>query len=181
MSNQFPNPEEYGLTKLPAAAPPVLPEVLGYEGEARYIAGYWMPGGDEVIVDDGMLSFTGEWLAWLVYIGHPSVNRVLSAYNLGSSDEEAEHWLLIDRTEHKAYIGPADTVRRFLDACRPQRPKVFINMEEFKGLAERLGQEMRKAEDGAVEDIGRQVAERMERSFRLRRELKEDIDRLAGL
>lgn len=178
MSNQFPNPEEYGLTKLPVAAPPVLPEALGYEGEARYIAGYWMPGGDEVVVDDGILSFTGEWPAWLVYIGHPSVNRVLSAYNLGSSDEDAEHWLLIDRTEHKAYIGPADIVKRFLNASLPQRPEVFMSMEEFKGLAERLRRETKKSSE---EEIGRQVAERMERSFRLRRELKEELDRLAGL
>jgi hypothetical protein len=68
---------------------------FGYDGEARYVAFYWTPTGDEARYDDGQVSGDGNWhlfLAWRRW--HPDVDR---RYNLGDSETDADHWLVLDR------------------------------------------------------------------------------------
>ena len=49
------------LTPLKAPIPPQLKEALGYEGDARFVAFYWSPDGDEAMYDDGQTSGDGDW------------------------------------------------------------------------------------------------------------------------
>ncbi|MGA9774250.1 MAG: hypothetical protein WBV94_34800 [Blastocatellia bacterium] len=93
------------LKLLSATAPPMLCEAVGYSGSARYVGFYWTPCGDEIIYTDGRVSADGHWHAWLLFIRHKAIAPHLQGYNLGSSDEEATHWLLVDRETCAMYIG----------------------------------------------------------------------------
>jgi hypothetical protein len=68
---------------------------FGYDGEARYVAFYWTPVGDEAMYDDGQVSGDGNWRLFLTLRhGNPTLDQ---RYNVGGSDLEADHWLLLDR------------------------------------------------------------------------------------
>jgi hypothetical protein len=68
---------------------------FGYDGEARYVAFYWTPVGDEAMYDDGQVSGDGNWRLFLTLRHqHPELDQ---CYNVGDSDIEADHWLLLDR------------------------------------------------------------------------------------
>ncbi|MBN1657726.1 MAG: hypothetical protein JXA93_04960 [Anaerolineae bacterium] len=68
---------------------------FGYDGEARYVAFYWTPVGDEAVYDDGQTSGDGNWHLFLAWRRQrPDVDR---RYNLGDSETDADHWLVLDR------------------------------------------------------------------------------------
>jgi hypothetical protein len=48
----------------------------------------------------------------------------LAPYNLGSSDFEAEHCLVLDRQERRAYVAPVKAARAFLQAQHPPEPEL---------------------------------------------------------
>ncbi len=86
-----------GLTPLKAPVPPMLEKAIGYSGDARFVSFHWTPAGDEADYDDGQRAGTGEWQGYLAYVDHPTVRPLLTQYQLGSSDSEAEHSLILDR------------------------------------------------------------------------------------
>jgi hypothetical protein len=68
---------------------------LGYDGEARYVAFYWTPVGDEAMYDDGQVSGDGNWRLFLTLRHqYPELDQ---RYNVGDSDVGADYWLLLDR------------------------------------------------------------------------------------
>lgn len=68
---------------------------FGYDGQARYVAFFWTPTGDEAMYDDGEISGDGNWHLFLALRRQrPDIDR---RYNLGDSETEADHWLLLDR------------------------------------------------------------------------------------
>lgn len=68
---------------------------FGYDGEARHVAFYWTPAGDEAVYDDGQTSGDGNWHLFLAWRRQrPDVDR---RYNLGDSETDADHWLVLDR------------------------------------------------------------------------------------
>ena len=97
------------LTQLDIPVPPapILEQAVGYENSrnARYLALWWEPAGDEAIVSDGLVTFTGHWAGYLAFIHHKAIYHHLAIYNLGSSDDPAEYRLVIDLQERKAYIA----------------------------------------------------------------------------
>ncbi len=97
------------VAAIPVPPSPVLEQAVGYENNkgARYLALWWEPGGDEAMVSDGYVTFTGHWPGYLAYIHHPSVYPYLVTYNLGSSDDLAEYRLVIDLQERQAFIARA--------------------------------------------------------------------------
>ena len=97
--------EDVQLKQIAISSPPILAEAIGYPGCSRYVAFYWTPYGDEVMYSDGRISADGHWHAWLLFIRHKSIAPHLQGYNLGSSDEEATHWLLVDRETCRMYVG----------------------------------------------------------------------------
>ncbi len=138
--------EDANLKQLAAAAPPMIAEAIGYPGRARYVAFYWTPYGDEVIYSDGRLSADGHWPAWLLFVRHSSIAPHLEAYNLGSSDEEATHWLLVDRVNCTMYVGTPGEVYPVLKAQFASQVEAAempedeqtreITLEDFRSLIE---------------------------------------------
>jgi hypothetical protein len=104
------------MVKIPIPAPPELEEALGYEGEARLVAFRWSPVGDEADFDDGRNSGTGNWDGFLALVDHPAVRPHLGDFRhrLGSSDEEATHWLLLDREDRTLQVLVARDAGRLL-------------------------------------------------------------------
>lgn len=47
----------------PVPPEPILENAVGYHNQrgARHIALWWEPAGDEVMVSDGFVTFTGHW------------------------------------------------------------------------------------------------------------------------
>ena len=108
----------YQMTPLPISVPPVplLERAVGYSNErhARFLALWWEPCGDEAMVSDGFVTFTGHWPGYLAFVQHPAVASHLAGYDLGSSEAPAIHRLLIDLQERTAFIATGAEVERFL-------------------------------------------------------------------
>ena len=83
---------------IPVPPAPILERAVGYQNErnARYLALWWEPCGDEVMVADGYVSFTGHWSGYLAFIQHRRIYPLLVGLNLGSSEEAADYHLVID-------------------------------------------------------------------------------------
>ncbi len=97
------------VATIPVPPSPVLEQAVGYENNkgARYLALWWEPAGDEAMVSDGYITFTGHWPGYLAYVRHPSVYPYLVTYNLGSSDDLAEYRLVVDLQERQAFVCPS--------------------------------------------------------------------------
>jgi hypothetical protein len=97
---------------------------FGYDGEARYVAFYWTPVGDEAMYDDGQVSSDGNWRLFLTLRHqHPELDR---RYNLGYSEMEADHWLLLDRETRELVVLPRAEARARL---RQQWPLMDLDTE----------------------------------------------------
>jgi hypothetical protein len=123
-------PEQEGLLPLPIPVPPPLAEALGYTGEARYLAIWWEAAADEAMWSDGRTTSGGWWHGFLTYIQHPRVEPYLAPYGLGSREEPAVHYLLLDLVDRQAYVGTASQVTRFLHDYTP-RPELTPEQVEM--------------------------------------------------
>lgn len=132
---------------LPHPVPSVFEEALGYDGEARFVAFYWTPVGDEAMFDDGRSGGTGDWMGFLAYVERPSIDASLHVpvapgspeyvcINLGSSEFEADWWLVVDREERRAYLAPVAEAREFLAQQWPPAPE--YSEEEVEAIFEAL-------------------------------------------
>jgi hypothetical protein len=122
-------PEQEGLIPLPIPVPPSLEGVLGYGGEARYLALWWVADADEAMWSDGRTTTDG-WQGFLAYVQHPKVGPYLEPYDLVSSEEPAAYYLLLDLVGRQAYIGTARQVTRFLHNYTP-RPDLTSEQGEM--------------------------------------------------
>jgi hypothetical protein len=120
------------MTRLTIPVPPaaILEQAVGYRNErqARFLALWWEPCGDEAMVSDGFITFTGHWPGYLAYVQHKTVHPHLAAYNLGSSEEPADHRLVIDLQERQAWIAPARAVERLLMAQWQKEPVPVVSL-----------------------------------------------------
>lgn len=119
------------FTDLKLTAPPGLEEALGYAGNRRYVAFYWSPIGDELMYTDGETSAEGEYSAWLLWHRHITVAPALLGFDLGSSEEPARHWLLLDRQDRRVYAGDAGEVEDFLAA----QPDLLAARQAWEALS----------------------------------------------
>jgi len=121
---------------IPVPPAPVLEQAVGYRNYrgARYLALWWEPCGDEAMVSDGFVTFTGLWPGYLAYVQHQAVHPQVAAYNLGSSEESAEYRLVIDLDERLAFIAPCRESERFLTSQwgNPQERPVTISPAEME-------------------------------------------------
>jgi len=132
--------------KIPVPPAPVLEQAVGYRNyrSARYLALWWEPCGDEAMVSDGFVTFTGLWPGYLAFVQHRAVHPKVAAYNLGSSEEPAEYRLVIDLDERLAFIAPCREAERLVTSQwgNPQEKPVTISPAEMEtwlaDLAEQL-------------------------------------------
>jgi hypothetical protein len=103
-----------GLTALHVPVPPLLAKAIGYTGRAHYVAFHWTPYGDEAEYFDGRVSGTGNWQAFLAYTQHPAVRPSLIDYDLGKSDTDANHVLILDQAILEMFIAPVQAAEKFL-------------------------------------------------------------------
>ena len=104
--------------------PPGLAAIFGYRADSRFVGFHWEPSGDDVIFDDGRYLGTGDGWAFVAYRNHQSVSPHLEAYNLGYSDVDAEHVLVIDRENDLAGIIEVAAARTFLKSQHPPPPQL---------------------------------------------------------
>jgi hypothetical protein len=133
---------------IPGPPAPMLERAVGYQNDrnARFLALWWEPCGDEVMVSDGLVTFTGHWAGYLAFIHHKSIYHHLAAYNLGSSDDPAEYHLLVDLLERKAYIaksGDAETVVAGQWEVIPNLAgQVLLSSDDFEDLLQNFIEQM---------------------------------------
>jgi hypothetical protein len=92
----------------------MLAKAIGYTGRAHYVAFHWTPYGDEAKYFDGRMSGTGNWQAFLAYTQHPAVSPSLKDYDLGKSDTDAKHVLMLDQAILEMFIAPVKVAEQFL-------------------------------------------------------------------
>ncbi len=90
----------------------------------RWVALFWESGSAELAWNDGRSSDgqLDHWL-YLAFMHEPGPGRgniygwlVEHAVDLGSSEEPATHWLLVDGTENRAYVAPVAIARAIVRA-----------------------------------------------------------------
>mgnify|MGYP000135473657 FL=1 len=78
---------------------------------------YWTPCGDECIVgrlvddpDMGLMIFEGDE-DWNLFLQLESLNPQMREWKLGSSDEEAENCILVDRKTKRIFLVPLNMIK----------------------------------------------------------------------
>ena len=114
---------------------------------------------DEADYSDGRGSGTGNWQAFLAFIHHPAVSLQLKGYDLGSSDSEAKHALILDQEQHVLYITPAREAGIFLRKQWPEQPPVRMSKEEYSALVMKALKNVKPPKDVSMKEIERRIAE----------------------
>ena len=134
---------EKQLTQLniPVPPAPILEQAVGYRNyrNARFLALWWEPCGDEAMVSDGLVTFTGLWPGYLAYVQHRAVHSQLAGYNLGSSEDPAEYRLIIDLEKRQAFIAPCKEAEGLLTSqwgTSREKPVAISSEEMEKWLAD---------------------------------------------
>jgi hypothetical protein len=125
------------VVPLPVPVPPMLELALDYPGQARLLAFFWSPMGDEALYHDGQRSGVGDWTAYLAFVRHPLVEPHLRSFDLGSSEEEARHWLVLDREARSLSVLPAEEAALLLSqqwATRPALPLQWAALDPIPEL-----------------------------------------------
>lgn len=118
---------------------------FGYDGQARFVAFYWTPAGDEARYDDGQVSGDGNW--YLFSTLRHTHSELSQRYNLGYSDLEAEHWLLLDRETRTLAVPPvAEAQARLREQWPPLDLDAHLSAAEWETLRQAVGQAMVRAE-----------------------------------
>jgi hypothetical protein len=147
------------LTPLNAPVPPMLATAIGYKGDAWFVSFHWTPAGDETYYSDGRISATGNWQAYLAYIRHPAISPLLKGYDLGSSDSEAAHALILDREHLALYVAPVKAAEKFLNEQWPKAPPLRISQKEFSALVLKALKNVKPPKDISVDEVYRRIRE----------------------
>ncbi len=135
----------------------MLATAIGYKGKERFVSFQWTPYGDEAEYSDGRLSATGNWQSFLAYIQHPVVSPHLKEYDLGSSDSEAKHALILDRVQQEIFIAPVKVAEKFLNEQWPTEPP--MSQEEYVAKISIALKNIKQPRDIDIEDIQRRIEE----------------------
>ena len=102
---------------IPVPPEPILERAVRYQNDegSRYLALWWEPADNDVLISDGSMITAGFWEGYLAYIHHKAVYPHLASYNLGSSDDSAKYNLLVDLIERKAYLALCRDAERIME------------------------------------------------------------------
>lgn len=110
---------------------------FGYKGEARWLATYWTPYGDEAMYNDGQVSATANWRTFqeLTNMYRAAITKALvesgacpaddaraAIFYFGSSDAEASHCLVLDLAERKIYFDEIGPGLQYVTSQHPPAP-----------------------------------------------------------
>jgi hypothetical protein len=112
----------------------------------------------------------GNWQGYLAYVQHPLIYPRLAPYNLGSSDAEGRHSLIVDRTERTVYVAARADAQTFLSQQWPKAEPATLTQEEWTALVKHL---QRSRQDIDLEEIRRRIQEQ----YALVEALQEWLDR----
>lgn len=95
--------------KAPFALPADFLRNFRYPGSRRYVGLYWTPMGDEACWDDGQQSACGlsdNWV-YLAFLRRRDVWawRDENGLKFGNSEEDAQHWLVVDCETGEVYAA----------------------------------------------------------------------------
>jgi len=134
--------------KIPVPPAPLLEQAVGYRNYrgAHYLAFWWEPCGDEVMVSDGLVTFTGLWPGYLAYVRHKMVHPHLTDFNLGSSECPADYHLIIDLVDRQAFVASCKVADRFQatqwkQGVKQEKP-LSLSSEEMENWVEELEQQL---------------------------------------
>lgn len=114
------------FVRLDIPVPPNASLAFGYPGTAAYVAFHWEPIGDELCYDDGRIAGTGTWYPFLQYRSHARVAPPLEPWNIGYSDVEPDHWLVLETAAGNAWIATIADALAFLRGQHPPLPPLRI-------------------------------------------------------
>ena len=119
--------------RLAAPVPPQLEAAVEYRGEARFFGIFWQPAGDEAMVTDGRTTHDGCWWGYQAFVDHPLMMLALAGhhYDLGSSDTDATHWLIIDRETRTIALAPRPHAEAFLTQQHPALPTLHLTRDDW--------------------------------------------------
>lgn len=135
---------------------------LGYDGDARYVAIWWEPGGDEACWSDGRSSFCGAaWPTYLALLDHNFEFDHPANWLLGGSETPATCHLVIDRMTEWAWLVAANEADGVLMLQWPAHDVVdgFGGLS-FEALME-LAQSLRARGPVELAEIERRMAEEL--------------------
>ena len=89
----------------------------------------------------------------------PVVNPSLKEYDLGSSDSEARHALILDRNKLKIMIAPVKEARAFLEAQWPPRQTIRMSKEEYLEMVSQALRGIKQPDDIDIEEMQRRIEE----------------------
>lgn len=94
--------------------PAQFESALGIRSSARWLGLYWEPQLNQLCYTDGETVDTGNAHAWQLFCAHPQIQPSLVPYQLGNDHDSAQHYLLLDRQNHRFYIGESALVEDYL-------------------------------------------------------------------
>ncbi|MFH0801912.1 MAG: hypothetical protein V2A78_05935 [bacterium] len=150
------------LWQIPVKLPWSFEDALGYPRGFRWVAFFWEPCGDEAIYDDGYCSTDCNWWGFLQFTRHPSVRPWLNSCDLGSSEDEATHWLLCDLESRDIFVGERAEVKEFLvnevkkyvpEERLPAESRVKISPEEMAELLIKIREELQEVPAPSIAEI----------------------------
>ena len=103
---------------LPVPLWPRLPVGVRYPGTARWVA--LSVSSAHAMYHDGAASETGDTGLLLAFKRHPAIEPYVAGAHLGSAEEEASEWLLVDRQHQGLCLADREEARRFLAAQWPR-------------------------------------------------------------
>ena len=146
---------------LPFPPSPILEDAVGYKKdnpELKYLGMWWEPCGDEAIISDGKITFTGNWAGYLAYVNNPRVKPLLENVNLGWSDEAAEYALLFDFESNSALVMDLSAARKLLQDQWERGTEVIspvsMSVEEMEEFVRKLTESYKEV---SVEEVRLQM------------------------
>jgi predicted DNA-binding protein (MmcQ/YjbR family) len=113
---------------------------------------------------------TTSWQAFLAFIHHPAASQLLKGYNLGSSDSEAKHSLLLDRERLALFVALVKEAEKFLSEQCPKEPPIHMTKEEWETFVNKVLAQQR---DVSIDEI----QQRIDQQYKLIEELQQWLDK----
>jgi hypothetical protein len=150
------------IRQIPVELPFSFEDALGYPKGFKWVAFFWEPCGDEAVYDDGYCSADGNWKGFQRFVEHPKVQPWLAGCNLGSSEDEATHWLLCDLETRTVFVGERAEVKAFLlnelrksmpEDKLPAESRVELSHEEIEELLAKIREKMQEVPAPSTAEI----------------------------